>query len=305
MSARNKLVVTTPSDLEIEMTRDFDAPRALVWEMFTKPEHLRQWWGSGHVEMTVCEIDFRVGGKYRYVGKTPDGREVPFCGEHHEIVYLEKIVFTEIYDVDFAREHPSVVTTTFTEQNGKTTMRLVAKYDSKETRDIVLKSGMEHGAAAGYDKIEEMIGGLRELTVTREFAAPRSLVWKAWTEPAQFAKWFGPTGFAIPRIELDVRPGGAIRCDMRAPDGTTFTNRGEFTEVIESERLGSIIRYEDRGELVFENLNVVTFEERGGKTVVTLHTRVVRASASAAHFFKSAGEGWNQAFDKLGELLAR
>src|SRR5262245_26909607 len=146
MSVRNKLVITTPSDREIEMTRDFDAPRALVWEMFTKPEHIKHWWGTGHVEMTVCEVDFRVGGKYRYVGKTPDGREVPFCGEHLEIVYPEKIVFTEIFDVDHAREHPSTVTTTFTERDGKTTMRLVATYDSKQTRDIVLKSGMEKGA---------------------------------------------------------------------------------------------------------------------------------------------------------------
>ena len=110
MSARNRLVITTPSDLEIEMTRDFDAPRALVWEMFTKPEHLKQWWGFGHVEVVTCELDFRVGGKYRYVGKTPDGNLVPFCGEHHEIVYPEKIVFTEIFDVDMAREHPSTVT---------------------------------------------------------------------------------------------------------------------------------------------------------------------------------------------------
>lgn len=158
MSAtKNKLVITTPSDLEIEMTRDFDAPRALVWEMFTKPEHIRQWWGHNHLAVTHCEVDLRVGGKYRYVGTTPDGREVPFCGEHLEIVPPEKIVFTEIFDVDMAREHPSTVTTTFTERDGKTTMRLVARYDSKQTRDNVLKSGMESGAAAGYDRIDEML----------------------------------------------------------------------------------------------------------------------------------------------------
>src|SRR5262245_56068898 len=157
MSGKNKLVITTPSDLEIEMTRDFDAPRALVWEMFTKPEHVRQWWGYGHAAMIHCEIDLRVGGKYRFVGKTPDGREVPFCGEHLEIVYPEKIVFTEIFDVDMAREHPGVVTPIFTERDGKTTMGLVAKYDTKQTRDFVLQSGMEKGAAAGYDRIERLL----------------------------------------------------------------------------------------------------------------------------------------------------
>ncbi len=157
MSERNKLVITTPSDREIVMTRDFAAPRALVWEMFTRPEHIKQWWGSGHLEVIVCEVDLRVGGAYRYVGRTPDGTEVPFTGVHQEIVVPEKIVFTEIFDVPGAREHPSLVTTTFTERGGTTTMKLVASYDSKETRDIVLASGMESGAAAGYDHIERML----------------------------------------------------------------------------------------------------------------------------------------------------
>lgn len=304
MSARNKLVVTTPSDLEIEMTRDFDAPRALVWEMFTKPEHVRQWWGTGHVEMVVCEIDFRVGGKYRYVGKTPDGREVPFCGEHHEIVYPEKIVFTEIYDVDMAREHPSLITTTFTETNGKTTMRLVAKYDSKQTRDIVLSSGMEKGAAKGYDKIEELVGGLAQLTIEREFAAPRKLVWAAWTEPAQFAKWFGPHGMTVPRVEFDLRPGGALRYDMRR-EGMTMTIVGAFTEVIDSERLAYTERSEHDGKLMSEHLNTVTFVERSGKTVLTLTMTVLVSGMDPKRYIGGAGAGWNQALDKLGELLAK
>jgi uncharacterized protein YndB with AHSA1/START domain len=157
MSPKNKLEITTPSDREILMLRQFNAPRALVWEMFTKPEHVRQWWGCKHLEVTVCEIDLRVGGEYRYVGRMPDGNLCPFKGVHHEIVYPEKIVYTEIFDVDMAREHPSVVTTTFNEADGKTTVRILVRYDSQQTRDIVLQSGMESGAAAGYDKIEEML----------------------------------------------------------------------------------------------------------------------------------------------------
>lgn len=157
MSPKNKLEITTPSDREILMLRQFNAPRALVWEMFTKPEHVRQWWGCKHLEVTVCEIDLRVGGEYRYVGRMPDGNLCPFKGVHHEIVYPEKIVYTEIFDVDMAREHPSLVTTTFNEADGKTTVRILVRYDSQQTRDIVLQSGMESGAAAGYDKIEEML----------------------------------------------------------------------------------------------------------------------------------------------------
>lgn len=157
MSARNKLAITTPSDLEIAMTRDFDAPRALVWEVFTRPEHVRQWWGFGHLEVAACEIDLRVGGAYRYVGRTPDGAEAPFRGVYREIVAPERIVFTEIYDVPVARDHEGVVTTTFTEQAGKTRVHCVVRYDSKETRDVVLGTGMEHGVASGYDQIDRML----------------------------------------------------------------------------------------------------------------------------------------------------
>jgi uncharacterized protein YndB with AHSA1/START domain len=161
MSEKNKLVVSTPSDTEIQMTRQFDAPRTLVWEMFSKPEHVRQWWGCKHLEMTVCEIDFRVGGEYRFEGRMPDGNICPFKGVHHEIVYPEKVVYTEIFDVDVAREHPGLVTTTFTEQDGKTTVTVLIRYDSKQTRDIVLSTGMESGAAAGYDKIDELLAERR------------------------------------------------------------------------------------------------------------------------------------------------
>jgi uncharacterized protein YndB with AHSA1/START domain len=157
MTAKNKLVITTPSDREILMTRDFDAPRALVWEMFTKPEHLKQWWGHGFHQSVSVEMDVRVGGTYRYVGKSADGTLVPFKGEYREIDAPNRIVFTEIFDVDMARDHPAVITTTFTEANGKTTMNVLCRYDTKETRDIVLSSGMEHGAAASYDEIERML----------------------------------------------------------------------------------------------------------------------------------------------------
>ena len=157
MSGRNKLEITTPSDTEIAMTRAFDAPRALVWEMFTRPEHVRQWWGCKHLEVTTCEIDLRVGGAYRYVGRMPGGHDVPFRGVYREIAAPERLVHTEIYDVPEARDHESVVTTTFTEKAGKTTVHSVTRYDSKTTRDIVLGSGMESGVASGYDRIDELL----------------------------------------------------------------------------------------------------------------------------------------------------
>ena len=146
-------------DRTITMTRLFDAPRELVWEAMSRPEHIKEWWGrlgEGY-SVPVCEVDLRVGGKWRFVNRTPGHGDVAFSGVYREIAPPSRIVFTEIFDVDMAREHPSLVTTTFTETDGKTTVRILVRYDSKETRDIVLQSGMESGAAAGYDMIEEML----------------------------------------------------------------------------------------------------------------------------------------------------
>ena len=151
--------VTTPSDHEIALTRVFDAPRQLVFEAMTRPEHVRRWWGilDERYSVTVCEIDLRVGGRYRFVGTTPDGTEVPFTGVYREIVAPERLVQTEIYDVPMARDHEGVITATFTESGGKTTVHSVIRYDSKQTRDIVIASGMERGVETGYDEIENML----------------------------------------------------------------------------------------------------------------------------------------------------
>ena len=136
-------------------------------------------------------------------------------------------------------------------------------------------------------------------------AAARAEPQSIGSEPQQFARWFGPRGFTIPRIEFDVRAGGAIRCDMRAPDGTTFTNLGTFTELVEPERIVCTLRYEEGGEVVFENLNTVTLTERGDKTVLTLDVRVLRANAAAPKYLIGMHEGWQQTLDRLDDLVTR
>lgn len=147
--------VSTPSDREIRLTRLFDAPRPLLFEAFTKPEHVRRWWGQlgeGY-SVTVCEAELRKGGQWRYVGRHPHG-EVEFYGVYREITPPERVVFTEIY-APFP-DGESVCTVVFTEENGKTRLTLTAEYDSLATRDMVLKSGMEKGAALSYDRLEEV-----------------------------------------------------------------------------------------------------------------------------------------------------
>jgi len=149
------LEVTLPSDLEILMTRVFDAPRHLVFEAMSKVEYVRQWWiCMGDMTMPVCEIDFRVGGKYRYVSRMPDGTEFGFHGEYREIVPPEKVVNTEIFE-PFPDEI-TVCTMTLVEKNGKTYYRNLIVHTTKQGRDGHVQSGMERGADMALDRIEQI-----------------------------------------------------------------------------------------------------------------------------------------------------
>jgi uncharacterized protein YndB with AHSA1/START domain len=147
--------VSTPSDREIRLTRLFNAPRHLVFEAMTKPEHIKRWWGcldEGY-SVPVCEVDLRPGGAWRFVSRTPKG-EVEFYGVYREIAPPDRMVFTEIY-APFP-DSGSTVTAQFTEENGKTRLTVTALYPSLDVRDMVLKSGMERGAALSYDRLEEV-----------------------------------------------------------------------------------------------------------------------------------------------------
>ncbi|HEY7097871.1 MAG TPA: SRPBCC family protein [Terriglobales bacterium] len=156
----NSFRTTTPSDREIQLTRLFDAPRSLVFEAMTKPEHVRQWWGilDDQHSVTICEIDLRPGGTWRFVGRGPKG-EYAFHGVYREIAAPQKVVFTEIYEPFPHAE--SVVTSILTEENGKTRLTAKCLYPSIEVRDIVLKSGMERGAGISYDRLEELVDRLQ------------------------------------------------------------------------------------------------------------------------------------------------
>jgi uncharacterized protein YndB with AHSA1/START domain len=151
--------VTTPSDREIRLTRLFDAPRNLVFEAMSKSEHIRQWWGrlGDGYSVPVCEVDLRPGGAWRFVSRHPKGEAV-FYGVYREITPPERMVFTEIFEPFPDTE--SVVTAILTEEDGKTRLTVTAAYPSLQVRDMVLKTGMEKGAAESYDRLEEVAAAL-------------------------------------------------------------------------------------------------------------------------------------------------
>ena len=152
--------VTTPTDTDIVMTRLFDAPRHLVFEALTRPEHVRRWWGvlDDRYSVPVCDIDLRVGGAWRFVSEGPEGRIPAFYGVYREIAPPDRLVNTEIFEP--YPDVESVVTTVLTEENGKTRITVTASYPSKDVRDMVLQTGMETGAAISYDRLEDVATGL-------------------------------------------------------------------------------------------------------------------------------------------------
>jgi len=144
----------------------------------------------------------------------------------------------------------------------------------------------------------------RTVVLSRTCAAPRETVWNAWTDPERMAQWWGPRGFTNPICGLDVRPGGAIRIVMRAPEGTEHPMRGVFLEIVEFERLVfTAIAEDDRGRAQLEALTTVTFAEDDGNTKLTLHARAVGLTAAAAPMLEGMQAGWTQTLERLESYL--
>lgn len=154
--SKREATITLPSDREIVITREFDAPARLVWDAYTKPELVRQWHGLRSGTTTVCDIDFRVGGRWRYVQKFPDvDGEVGFTGEYLAIELQRRIVNTEEFEM--IPGDPATVTTTFEEADGRTTVTSHNLFVHAEQRDGAMQSGMEHGVNEMYERLDEYL----------------------------------------------------------------------------------------------------------------------------------------------------
>jgi uncharacterized protein YndB with AHSA1/START domain len=162
MDARvdKRLKITTPSDLEIAMTRAFDAPRHLVFDAMTKPEHVRHWLGSAEYPMIACEIDLRVGGAYRFTLRSPGGGDTILQGVYREVVRPQRVVFVERILMPGFTSDEYQVTSSFVETGGNTTLTTTILHTSKENRDGHLNSGIERGVAPAYDRLAEVVASM-------------------------------------------------------------------------------------------------------------------------------------------------
>ena len=150
-----KAKITMPSDRELIITREFAAPATVLYEALTKPEHVREWYGPRVMKLLVCDIDLRVGGRWRYVVQGPDGSQHGFSGEYKELVPAQRIVSTEGYEGMPGTDY--LATVTLTEQGGKTMLTNHLVYQMKEHRDGHVASGMEGGMNETYDRLDEVV----------------------------------------------------------------------------------------------------------------------------------------------------
>lgn len=262
---------------ELTFTRVFDAPRDLVFKVWTDAKHLSQWWGPRNFTNPVCEADSRPGGAIHIDMRGPDGTVYPMGGRFLEIDAPERLVFetTAINDATGTPQLKNLNTVTFAEDNGKTviTLHVVVLRAENEAKEAL--KGMEQGWSQSLERLQVLLQNFvgdipandtadREITATRIFHAPRELVFKLWTDPEHIGKWWGPKGFTNTIFEMDVRAGGHWRHVMHGPDGVDYKNETVYLEVVQPERL------------VYEHLSgpafvaTVLFDDLGDKTRVSV-----------------------------------
>jgi uncharacterized protein YndB with AHSA1/START domain len=322
----HRMTLTLLSDREVVVTRAFDAPRRLVFAAMSTCEHMARWWGPRGYDLTVCEMDLRPGGAYRFVQRSPDGGIHPFKGVFREIAAPERIVFTQIYDVAPINEHEVIVTNTLSERDGRTTLSQHLLFDSIEARDGMIGSGMEWGEAQSFERMDELLVELAgdasasdaEFVFEHDFEAARDLVWKAWTEPQRMAQWWGPGGSEIRVRGLDLRPGGVFHYSMQLPDGPVMWGRFVYREIVPQERIVFVNSFSDEKGGVTRNpwiagwplevLNTLTLTEHDGKTKLTLRGGPINATEEELQAFRGGLAGMEQGFagtfDQLDRYLA-
>lgn len=155
------LRVTTPTDTEIVLVREFDAARRLVFDALTKPGLLKRWFGARGWNLVTCEVNLRVGGTWRFVSRGPDDAEMGQGGLYREIARPGRLVYTEVFD-DQSYPGEALITQVLVERNGRTTLTTTVRYPSREARDIVLRYPMKRGVAEGYDRLTRLLAEIPE-----------------------------------------------------------------------------------------------------------------------------------------------
>jgi uncharacterized protein YndB with AHSA1/START domain len=305
------------TDREIVATRVFDAPRDLVFQMWTDPKHISNWYGPRGFTTITHEMDVRPGGVWRHVMRGPDGTEYP-----NEIVYVE-VVQPERLVYDHASPPRFQTTVTFVDQGGKTKVTAHMVFESAALRN---KVATEHRAVEGlYQTLERLGEELHRMSetaeqfqITRVFDAPRDLVWQVFTQPEHLMHWWGPKGFTMVTCKVDLRPGGVFHYCMRAPNGQDGWGKWIYREIAAPERLVTVVSFTDaEGNLLrhpmsptwpLEMLHTMILTERDGKTTLTAYAVPTNATEEERKTFRAAygsrEQGFTGTLDQLEAYLA-
>jgi uncharacterized protein YndB with AHSA1/START domain len=308
---------------ELSITRVFDAPRELVWKAWTDPEMGKHWMGPRGFQAVEFETPRAAGGTWRLrmVGHVPGTDqlvELKQGGVVKEFRPPELLSYTFAWD-DRASvglsESPfkeNLVTVQLEERGRKTVMHFTqTPFATEGERD-----GHNGGWNSALDCLAEYLAERQpwraaapddvpsELHLKRFFAAPRDVVFAAWTKPEMVAQWWGPKSFTNTVHAWEARGGGAIRVDMQGPDGTVYPMAGRFVEFYPPHRFDFTASALDHdGNAMFENRNSVFFAEVEGGTEISLDVHVVSQTEVAPQYLKGMSAGWSQSLEKLGEYL--
>jgi uncharacterized protein YndB with AHSA1/START domain len=292
MAATSKTQGRVPKERAMSLTRVLNAPRQLVWEALTRPEHMVHWMSSKEWTTPSATVDLREGGAYRVEMRPLEGGEGFFFeGVYDEIVEPELIV-QSLTDGRVMR--------TTLEDAGPGKTKLTISWEMAEAEELE-----RQGYTEFLDKLAAFLADRRadkpEVIVTKVIDAPRERVFKAWTDAEELKRWFGPRGFSIPTAVSDARPGGAFRVVMRFAqgDGKDYPSTGTYREVVPPERIVMRMAGEGADGRIADSILTVTFTERAGKTLVIIHHTGMPGSELGG-----AAQGWAQSLDKLAGVLA-
>jgi uncharacterized protein YndB with AHSA1/START domain len=316
-----------PVQLELTLTRFYDAPRELVYQMWTDPVHLALWWGPRSFTNPVCQVDVQAGGTIRIIMRAPDGTRFPMSGTYRQVEPPRSLGYTFIaLDDDGNPVLDGETAVTFDAMDGKTKLTVQTCAIGLMDGAQQMIDGMENGWSQSLDRLDALLASVRplasgsgvamddksksaadrEICLSRLFNAPRDVVFDAWTDPEHVSKWWAPQGLSSVTSTMDIKPGGVWRFVMNGPDGLGYQNAITYVEIIKPLRLVYQHEGEDASAPVRFQVTLIFNEQPGDPQRTRLDMQMLfPTSAAREAVIKKYGaiEGAKQMLHRLEEYL--